>query len=92
MTESEWQTCTDPEQMLAYLEDRTSARKFRLYHCALLRKVWTSLEASEQQQVVVTERHFDTALGSSQPAALRRAAQAKPWNQTSSEVWRLVMA
>jgi hypothetical protein len=79
MTEAEWRDCTDPLKMLDYLEDKVSARTFRLYQCALLRQLWSSLDEYQRQAIELTERHFDTAEGSRQPAIKRRA------NKHSSE-------
>ncbi len=73
MTEAEWLACTDPDAMLAFMEDKTSARRFRLYQCAVLRTYWSVLEPFEQQAIEETERHFDTSNGSRRPAAKRRA-------------------
>jgi hypothetical protein len=79
VTEAEWLACTNPEPMLDYLEDKVSARRFRLYHCAVLRTCWSVLEPFQQQAIEATERHFDTANGSGRPAKKRRA------NKYSSE-------
>lgn len=73
VTESEWLACTDPDTMLAFMEDKSSARRFRLYQCAVLRRCWSVLEEFERQPIEATERHFDTPSGSERPAAKRRA-------------------
>jgi hypothetical protein len=89
MTEAEWLACIQPEgwlafkqldRMLYYLEDKSSARKFRLYQCAVLRACWSVLELFEQQQIEETERHFDTSSGSRRPAAKRRANKQEVGN------------
>jgi hypothetical protein len=40
MTEDEWQSATDPSQMLASLPDSTSDRKLRLFACGCCRRIW----------------------------------------------------
>lgn len=40
MTENDWHTCADPAAMLAFLLDRASSRKLRLFACASARRLW----------------------------------------------------
>ncbi len=39
MTEAEWNTCTDPQEMLNFLHDRASERKLRLFRVACCRRI-----------------------------------------------------
>jgi hypothetical protein len=66
---------TSAREMLDHLEGKASARKFRLYHCALLRSLWPSLERPYRQAIEETEGHFDSPAGSSRPAARQRASK-----------------
>jgi hypothetical protein len=75
VTEAEWLACTNPERMLDSLEDKVSARRFRLYYCAVLRQCWTVLGEFERRAIEEAERHFDTLGGSSRPATRRRASK-----------------
>jgi hypothetical protein len=58
MTEEEWQECTDPDRMLAWLEDSASQRKLRLLCCACCRRVWHLLETEALRQAVDTFERF----------------------------------
>lgn len=40
MTEQKWLVCDDPARMLAFVRDRTSGRKMRLFACACCRSIW----------------------------------------------------
>jgi hypothetical protein len=60
MTESEWLSATDPELMLAFLEDRAGGRKLRLFSCACCRRIWHLLsDARVRGAVEVAERFAD---------------------------------
>ena len=91
LTETGWLACDDPWRMLAYLEDKASARTFRLYHWAVLRQLWHSLEKHIHQAIEVTERHFDTANGSRRPAAKRRASKEEEEEQMGHFVEKFVI-
>ena len=75
MTEQKWLTCTGPEAMLAFLENRASHRKMRLFICGYCR---TSLglflsDPVCEQAIAVGERDAD---GLATEADLRAAGQA----------------
>jgi hypothetical protein len=38
VTEAEWLACADPDEMLDFILDRTSERKYRLFACACVRR------------------------------------------------------
>ena len=60
MTEAEWLTATDRVAVLAFLRDRVSERKLRLYLCAGCRAVWWLLVLKESRHAVeVAERYAD---------------------------------
>jgi hypothetical protein len=44
MTEGEWLTGSDPQQMLAHLSGKGLDRKLRLFACACVRAVWEQVE------------------------------------------------
>ncbi|MGH7173582.1 MAG: hypothetical protein ACRELF_17145 [Gemmataceae bacterium] len=60
MTETEWQECISPDLMLAYLGERASPRKRRLFACACVRRIWPLLHDDRLRQAVkVAERFAD---------------------------------
>jgi hypothetical protein len=67
MTEAEWLACTDPARMLAFLGDKASDRKLRLFACACCRKVWGRLR--DQRLRVAVEACERVADGLDTPGA-----------------------
>jgi hypothetical protein len=60
MTEAEWLVSQDPEPMLAFLGDKASQRKLRLFACACCRRIWAHLTARPSRRVVeVSENYAD---------------------------------
>src|SRR5262249_18213986 len=64
MTEAEWQSCSDPDQMLDSLELETnlpeSPRRFRLFAVACCRRLWHLMsEEPSRTAVEVVERHVE---------------------------------
>lgn len=61
MTEAEWQACTDPQQMLAFLKSIAGNRKLRLFAVACCRRICSLLphDVGCQQAIVVAEQFAD---------------------------------
>src|SRR5688572_22334262 len=60
MTEAEWLMSGDRAAAVAFLRDRVSDRKLRLYLCAGCRAIWQSLPCKESREAVeVAERFAD---------------------------------
>jgi hypothetical protein len=60
MTEAEWLAATDPTPMLAFLGDRVSERKLRLFVCACCRLCWDSLtDGRSRRAIEVNEAYAD---------------------------------
>ena len=59
MTEQEWSSSTDPEPILAFLRERASERKLRLFACACCRRVWHLLHPNSRRAIEVMERYVD---------------------------------
>ncbi|MDB5312321.1 MAG: hypothetical protein JWO38_6523 [Gemmataceae bacterium] len=58
MTEAEWLTCADPMPMLAFLEDRASDRKLRLFAVVCYRRIRRRLARELDGMVVdIAARH-----------------------------------
>src|SRR4051812_34635061 len=73
-TESDWQTCTDPDVLLRYVRDRTSARKLRLFACACCHRLDHLLVDDRSRQALdISERYAD---GIATEDELRRAQRA----------------
>lgn len=73
MTEQDWMTCTDPWSMSAFLNDKASPRKLRLFACACCRMLpYSSKDDRFQQALGASERYAD---GQTTKAALKRARQ-----------------
>jgi hypothetical protein len=60
VTEKEWLVCTDPERMLAFLTDKASHRKLRLFLVACCRRVLPdSPDEAMVEALAVAERFAD---------------------------------
>jgi len=61
MTETEWSASEDPQPMLEFLSTSKSgtARKFRLFGCVCLRRLWPLLDEQCRHAVNVAERYAD---------------------------------
>ena len=60
MTEADWDRCTDPAAMLAFLQQagRASDRKLRLWACACVRRVWPLLPQGVTHEAVRLAEEF----------------------------------
>ena len=60
MTEAEWLTCTDPEEMLDFVFEQTSRRRIELYTSGCYRSVWHLLPDERfRRQMDMRDRYFD---------------------------------
>ncbi len=60
MTEAEWFAATDPRPMQAFLRDKVSDRKVRLFAVGCCRQIWSVLKDERSQNaVVVAEQYAD---------------------------------
>jgi hypothetical protein len=77
MNDAEWQTCTEPEAMLRFLENKVSNRKLRLFAVACCRRVWPLLiDDRSRQAVEVAEQFAEGLAGRGARVAVRTAALA----------------
>jgi hypothetical protein len=60
MTEAEWSRSTDPSAMVEFLRvsGRASDRRFRLYACACVRRVWPLLRDGRSRDAVEVAEQF----------------------------------
>jgi hypothetical protein len=76
MTEAEWMACTDPAPMLAFLGDRASERKYRLFACACCRNIWKLiLSESDRKAVEASEDYADGRIRRKELAETRERAR-----------------
>jgi hypothetical protein len=77
MTLADWQTCTDPGKMLAYLSGKASERKLRLFACACCRRIWNLLHEEGSRQAVETAERFADGLASADELAQAKVRAKK---------------
>ena len=59
MSEAEWLACVDPQAMLAFLREKTTERKLRLFSVACCRHVWNMFDKIGRDAVELSERYAD---------------------------------
>jgi hypothetical protein len=60
VTETEWNSCTDPNSMLEFIQNRASERKLRLFGAACCRRVWRLMtDPRHRRAVEAAERLAD---------------------------------
>jgi hypothetical protein len=66
VTEADWDTCTSPEAMLAFLQDsgRASERKLWLFACACCRRIWHLLTDERSRCLVEKVEQYADGLAS----------------------------
>jgi hypothetical protein len=91
MDESEWNACTEPQQMLAFLRDSggVSERKLRWFAAACCRRVWHLLDQIGQDTVDVAERYAEGGVSSEEKDAAENLAwwAADGLNYEDDPVW-----
>src|SRR5690348_14620391 len=76
MTEHDWLTSSDLDEMLDFAQGRVSERKLRLFACACCRRIWPLLEDPRSRAMVELAERFADGRAS---AAERDAACAEAW-------------
>jgi hypothetical protein len=80
VTEEDWQDCTDPRTMLAFLMGKFSERKLRLFLCACARSLWHLLDDEEARTAVeVAERYADGLAGVAEREVAYQRASERFW-------------
>jgi hypothetical protein len=71
MTEAEWVTCANPEQMLEAVRGHATPRKLRLFQVACVRRVWRYVtDAGSRAVVDLVERAADGPVPDAEVSAL----------------------
>jgi len=87
MTEAEWTTCRNPDEMLDYHKMKKAPRRLRLLAAACVRRVVTGLpEAGELVDVV--ERYADGTATRAEFLAVRK--QSRRAGKDGSSEWKLI--
>jgi hypothetical protein len=77
MFEARWLNCNEPEMMLRYVLGKTGDRKFRLFACACVRRIWPLLHDERSREAVqVAEDYADRPVGHARLATIRAAARS----------------
>lgn len=87
MTESVWNDCQDPEEMLEFLQGKTSDRKLRLFACACSRVSWRLLDEPGRRALETSERYAD---GLANLDELKAAAMHEPRGRIRGAYWNKV--
>jgi hypothetical protein len=58
MFEARWLSCDDPEMMLRYMLGKTGDRKFRLFACACVRRIWHLLRDERSRSAIYMAEHY----------------------------------
>jgi hypothetical protein len=83
----EWLNCNDARPMLEFLGERGSARKFRLFACACVRRVWRFLRDDRTKALVsVAEQHADGEVPWEACEAAVEINDSRPWLEQTEAV------
>jgi hypothetical protein len=74
VTETDWQTCADPDPMLRALVAHRYQRELRLFGVACARRVWPLLPDACRAALMASERFADGEISESELAASVNAA------------------
>jgi hypothetical protein len=75
MTEAEWLSCNDPEELLNFLRGKASERKLRLLACGCVRRLWPLVyDERGRQAVAAVEQLSDGGAAAAELSLARRAA------------------
>src|SRR5438128_2183526 len=95
MTEAEWNGCTDPTTMLAFLRDtgKLTERKARLFAVAVCRRIWPLLTDDEGRRAVeVAELYADGLVNKDALEVALEEAWVATTNLVAAERWKDAVA
>jgi hypothetical protein len=91
MTESEWQTCTDPKLMLEFLKGRVSDRKLRLFAVACCRRVRHRMTDERGHHAVEVAEKYAEGLANSADLAFSSKIAWSSWTTPADAAARDVV-
>ncbi len=74
MTEADWQRCTNPKPMLAFVRRIASDAELRLFACGCCRRLTSSLVSDSLKRIAVAERFANGLATRCELAAVRKAS------------------
>jgi hypothetical protein len=77
MTEAQWRACDNPEELRKFLGERLSARRWRLFACAVCRDpdLWERMPEKERSAVAAAERRAERSASVDELKAARNLAR-----------------
>jgi hypothetical protein len=84
LTETDWLTSCDVQQLLDFIRPRTTERKRRLFACACCRRFWDRFQAEESRRAVEVAERFADGLASADELA---HAQRLAWAAFNDRRW-----
>jgi hypothetical protein len=90
VTEADWDSCADPDVMLAHLRDNASARKLRVFACACVRRIWHLIGEPRATEAIELAEWFADGLAGT--TALGRARAGVEAALRESPLWGMLDA
>jgi hypothetical protein len=90
MTQEQWLECRDPEAMLAFLRDKASARKLRLFACACCRRRWQGFQDGRCRRAVELSERYAEGQANAEELAAARSLAAQAHQEAAERAWQFL--